>query len=337
MSLPSSREIELETFVRQRDAQVAELTDEVARLRRYLSVQPDPPTANPVTLPPALVSVLLPHINRAASSSGNAPSSSGTVNTALTQRVRLLQEENDELYELLKHGETGKLKEEVRGLRRVVDRLEGALRESHQVIVSLSSELDKSYESFQTSIRQNNANISNSYAPASRKSYQGSTRAPSIGNGAQRLPPTGPRAHKKPRLSEPQISPARSNVSLPTSKPHVPHSSRQSVSREPERSRSPRVMSSEGRAKSSHNVKMEIDEDARTRPRSPVDRERERERERDKDHARERDRERDRDRDRDRDRFSRRNAGGGGGRRGRGFNGHSYGNGDRTLAERMGL
>jgi len=50
------------------------------------------------------------------------------VNTALKQRARILQEENDELYELLKSGETGKLKEEVRGLRRVVVRLEGALR-----------------------------------------------------------------------------------------------------------------------------------------------------------------------------------------------------------------
>lgn len=48
--------------------------------------------------------------------------------TALTLRAKLLQEENDELYELLKFGETGKLKEEVKGLRRVVQRLEGALR-----------------------------------------------------------------------------------------------------------------------------------------------------------------------------------------------------------------
>ena len=45
--------------------------------------------------------------------------------------MRLLQEENDELYDLLKQGETGKLKEEVRGLRRVVDRLESALRGDH--------------------------------------------------------------------------------------------------------------------------------------------------------------------------------------------------------------
>lgn len=78
------------------------------------------------------MSVLLPHVNKAASSGELAgSSSSSTVNAALTQRVRLLQEENDELYDLLKQGETGKLKEEVRGLRRVVDRLEGALRGDH--------------------------------------------------------------------------------------------------------------------------------------------------------------------------------------------------------------
>ena len=47
---------------------------------------------------------------------------------ALTHRVKVLQEENDELYELLKVGETGKLKEDVRALRRVVQKLEGALR-----------------------------------------------------------------------------------------------------------------------------------------------------------------------------------------------------------------
>ena len=50
------------------------------------------------------------------------------MNTALAQRAKLLQEENDELYELLKSSETGKLKEEVRGLRRAVNRLETALR-----------------------------------------------------------------------------------------------------------------------------------------------------------------------------------------------------------------
>lgn len=46
---------------------------------------------------------------------------------ALTQRAKLLQEENDELYELLKRSETGRLKEEVRGLRRALKRMENAL------------------------------------------------------------------------------------------------------------------------------------------------------------------------------------------------------------------
>jgi hypothetical protein len=84
-------------------------------------------TSDPVTLPPSLVSFLLPHI---PSSSDIVPRS-GTVTAALTQRAQLLQEENDELYEILKHGETGHLKEEARGLRRVVDRLEKALRREH--------------------------------------------------------------------------------------------------------------------------------------------------------------------------------------------------------------
>lgn len=81
-----------------------------------------------MSLPPALVSVLLPHINHNNDNLGAIGGCGTTVTTALTQRVRLLQEENDELYELLKFGETGKLKEEVLGLRRVVERLEGALR-----------------------------------------------------------------------------------------------------------------------------------------------------------------------------------------------------------------
>lgn len=101
----------------------------MTRLRQHITVQNGASITDPVTLPPALVSVLLPHINNAASRKGTeATSSSSTVNTALTQRTLILQEENDELYELLKSGETGKLKEEVRGLRRVVERLEGALR-----------------------------------------------------------------------------------------------------------------------------------------------------------------------------------------------------------------
>lgn len=102
------------------------LQDEITVLRQYLVKQPGPSTAEPVTLPPALLSVLLPHIDAAAGAT--AGGSTTTVTAALTQRTRVLQEENDELYELLKHSETGKLKDEVRGLRRVVAKLEGALK-----------------------------------------------------------------------------------------------------------------------------------------------------------------------------------------------------------------
>ena len=106
----------------------------MTQLRQYLASQPGPSTTDPVTLPPSLVSVLLPHLHAAPTGAG-APGYSNTVTAALTQRTRLLQEENDELYDLLKQGETGKLKEEVRGLRRVVDRLEAALRGLYQQAV----------------------------------------------------------------------------------------------------------------------------------------------------------------------------------------------------------
>ena len=98
--------------------------EEITALRQYLAKQPGPSTTDAVTLPPALLSVLLPHIHSAA---GSTTTTSSTVTAALTQRARLLQEENDELYELLKSSETGKLRDEVRGLRRTVAKLQGAL------------------------------------------------------------------------------------------------------------------------------------------------------------------------------------------------------------------
>jgi hypothetical protein len=148
MDLPSSRELELEALLRKKDSQLADLTvcpfvwcftlcplitsygcaqDEVNTLRQYLSTQPNPSLTEPLSLPPALISLLLTHIDAASAETG-VRSSSSTVNTALAQRAKLLQEENDELYELLKSSETGKLKEEVRGLRRAVNKLETALR-----------------------------------------------------------------------------------------------------------------------------------------------------------------------------------------------------------------
>lgn len=114
--------------------------DELTQLRQYLASQPGPSTTDPVTLPPSLISVLLPHIH-AASTAPDITAGSNTVTAALTQRSRLLQQENDELYDLLKRGETGKLREEVRGLRRVVDRLEAALRGRWSIFEYVNSHL----------------------------------------------------------------------------------------------------------------------------------------------------------------------------------------------------
>ncbi|OCH92915.1 hypothetical protein OBBRIDRAFT_885903 [Obba rivulosa] len=358
MDLPSAREIELETLLRQRDAQIAELTDEVSHLRQYLSTQPTPATTEPISLPPALVSLLLPHINDHTS---DATQSSGTLTVALTHRAKVLQEENDELYELLKSGETGRLKEDVRVLRRLVERLEGALKESHQVIASLSAELDKSHEAIMAQGRQVNAAKGNAHSqsPAPRNAYQAPPHMQSSTNGSGKPLPTGPRAQKKQRLSEPQTSPVTPTApSLPPPVKVAPHAD----VRDSRDSRDIR----DSRASASVDRKpMAVDEDQRTRPRSPErerdrdrgrdrdsrvgERHREHEREKGRDRVRDRDRDRDhdmrdRDRDRDRDRPSRRSGGpgggggnGGGGRRNRGGNGASHNSMDRSLAQRMGL
>ncbi|CAL1700869.1 unnamed protein product [Somion occarium] len=361
MDLPSPREIELETLVRQRDTQIAELTDELTHLRQYLSTQPSPNTTDSLSLPPALVTLLLPHIkDHTSSATGSA---SGTVTSALTQRVKVLQEENDELYELLKSSETGHLKDDVRALRRVVQKLEGALRESHQTITSLSGELEKTHATLIVQHKPNHYNphsLPHSPAP-------GQTPLPSqpisATNGQKKLPPTGPRAHKKPRLSESQMPPQRPNPPPPPAfTPKMYNRPQSSLSRHNEsRERSPRPPP----GRKAWPIKMDVDEDQRTRPRSPRspersrenqrererdvgrddrERERERERARDRNWPKDKDREKgrqDRKRDRERDRPVRRNVvgnGGGGGRRDSSSS-HpgSYAGADRTLAERMGL
>ena len=77
------------------------------------------------------MSILLPHLNQRPNV---ATTGSSSVTTALIQRTKRLQEENDELYELLKTGETGRFKEDTRALKRVVQKLEGALRGAFVVL-----------------------------------------------------------------------------------------------------------------------------------------------------------------------------------------------------------
>jgi len=111
----------------------------VARLQAHLPAQPNSSDTTPLSLPPAVSSILLSQL-----STGSALSSSSTVVAALTQRARLLQEENDELYEILRFSETGKLREEVRGLRRLVQRLQSALRRTYFPLITGLTELTSS-------------------------------------------------------------------------------------------------------------------------------------------------------------------------------------------------
>ena len=181
-----------------------------------------------------------------------------------------------------------------------------------------------------------------SNAVANSKSYSKSPRTPyhpmppshPTDNGTK-LPPTGPRAHKKPRLSEPQASPpVRTNMPL---QHHKAHSHSHNASRDA-REYPPRRLP-EGRGKSSQ-VKMEVEEDFRARPPSPLH---ERDREKGRHHGVP-NRERERERNGHRSQPHRRNGNFGGGTvRGPGRRTehtpilNEAMSGDRTLAERMGL
>ncbi|KAJ3563371.1 hypothetical protein NP233_g8981 [Leucocoprinus birnbaumii] len=341
--------------------------DEVSRLRTYLPSQPTPSSTAPLSLPPAVSSILLSQLSTVVP--GSAASSSSTVVAALTQRARLLQEENDELYELLRFSETGKLKEEVRGLRKLVQRLQSALRQSHETINMLSRELDKSYESYlSVAQRAPSPRMSpQAYPPSPRASYTAS--ASGNASHGSKLPPTGPRAQKRPRLSESNAHPFTGSTKPHNTSSHN-HYSHNSVKRgadgHPKRGDKDNRGGSDPN-KGSRSSKMDVDSE-RPAPSEPTRvREKEPDREFDnKDRGRERNKERERDRgpkdqdhsSRDRDRGPNTNSGrrGGnasgrtGGRRGDrpgggAFHGagtsssnNSYNvNGDRTLAERMGL
>ncbi|KAH9943508.1 uncharacterized protein BXZ73DRAFT_97547 [Epithele typhae] len=359
MDLPTPRELELETLLRQRDAQVAELTDEVTHLRQFLTNQPPPSATEPITIPPALMSVLLPHLNQRPHTPAAA---SGSVTTALIQRAKILQEENDELYELLKTGETGRLKEDVRVLRRVVQKLEGALRGASLPVSPTKYDVQAA-GSPQNPTKSSHPYPPRSTSPRTRSSTPkgvkscpprrlGAPPAPSA-NGSGKLPPTGPRAHKKPRLSDMQKSPTGPSPPLPIpTKPHLSAANAtvpRGGSRDSRVSMDRKVSTGEGNG-AGVGGGMDVDDDSRSsRPRSPArerdrpphrDRDREKDRDRDREHTRNRDREREKDRDHDHERSSRRRRRGGQ-RNGKdpslNPNNIELGDRDQSLAARMGL
>ncbi|KAF8165230.1 hypothetical protein B0H34DRAFT_229561 [Crassisporium funariophilum] len=215
-----------------------------------------------------------------------------------------------------------------------------------------------------SSRQNNNTNNTKSSSHSPRSSYHPPLNSESAGNGtsASKLPPTGPRAqaqaaprvHKRPRLSEAQMSPP------PRPNMHLPLRSHDNAS--------PRL---QGRDLSRHsldargksNAKMEVDGEHRAP--SPINRDRERNREREKtrgERERERERapkERERDRGREWDRDGNKNTGprrngtlsgisvrgAGGGGPGRKVNdrnipnshNHVADHASRTLQERLGL
>ncbi|KAL5530187.1 hypothetical protein ACEPAF_6444 [Sanghuangporus sanghuang] len=361
MDPPSLRELELETLLRERDSQVAELTDEVNQLRKYLTVQPAPSRSDPFSLPPALLSILQSYIPSQTPRDAQGTTSS-TMTAALAQRTRILQEENDELYSLLRTSETGQLKEEVRSLKKTINRLDQALKDSHGAVSSLSEELDKSYTAFLNHQQQRKSMIDSDRhefrsPPPRALSLSIRAESPSLShNGDVKPPPTGPRAHKKPRLSEPRASPARSSLNLPLSNSNSTPLGVSAAARSSRRDRSPR--SGDDRRSPMKEARMEGDEDvkkgrdrSRDRPREKdKERDRQRERERPRDHRdRDRDREPDRHREQggrekekdraphDRSRRNGRGPGGGGSGSVRKAGRGNAGQDDRTLRERMGL
>ena len=200
------------------------------------------------------------------------------------------------------------------------------------------NELDKAYDVINTS---NNRSANSHYHPHSpSKMRNGVSPRPPATGAPIKPPPTGPRAHKKPRLSQ---SPSTSTASL------HPHSFSRKNAGPRARSHDDRIHDRDSveRKVSQGNVKMEVDEDeshesrrnrrrSRSRSRS---RSRDRERERDKGRHRgraggkETDRERDLDtRERDPNRSHR-----SGTHRESGMRRNGGGGIDRSLAERMGL
>ncbi|KLO15903.1 hypothetical protein SCHPADRAFT_914280 [Schizopora paradoxa] len=366
MEPPTQREIELEMLLREREKQVAELTDEVYQLRKYLANQNPPLRSESVSLPPPLLSLLQPYVSGQQSPDAQR-SGSSTMTAGLIQRTRVLQEENDELYELLRTSETGKLKEEVRCLKNVITRMERALGDSNNAITTLSDELEKSQKEF---LSRQNIEPRNSRRDSPSPPRHEDRSVPPGSPNSHKAVPTGPRAHKKPRLNDndARLSPARSNVSV-----HVSNSTLAPVhsNRASRHERSPHGGSRSRRSPTKEH-RMDVDVDQKSSHRSKSlsrdrsrdhqrerdherekererehqrQRDRERERAREKDHDRDRDRANERHRDRERDRSKRngthshggRGSGGGGGKKGAARSTPTQDNGDRTLAERMGL
>ncbi|KAG8932598.1 hypothetical protein FRC01_013093 [Tulasnella sp. 417] len=212
-ALPGERELELEVLLKERDEHLTRLANEVRSLRRRLPASEQASTEDPFTLPPPLANLLLPLLSKSslgsnlAAASGQALSgpASATVTAALTARLAALHQENEELYELLKRGSVGRLHEEVRELRVTARKLEGALQESHTTISQLKTELEEAYRVIERrSKRSRSGGKSQSRSRSPINHYKQQPQSFASRHQPDTKPiPTGPRALKKPRLSNP--------------------------------------------------------------------------------------------------------------------------------------
>jgi hypothetical protein len=91
------------------------------------------------------MAILLPHLVNERNAALGTGSSSGINHSglvaALKQRASMLQEENDELYTVLRRAETGRLDEEAKGLRRLIGKLERSLK-GEEALLRISRETD---------------------------------------------------------------------------------------------------------------------------------------------------------------------------------------------------
>ncbi|KAB5596262.1 Pre-mRNA-splicing factor [Ceratobasidium theobromae] len=177
LALPSERELELETLLRQRDKQISALTDELSSLQRKLPGTSDPPDDAAICIPSPILALLAPLVAHGPSTSTPAP-----LNSAILQRLKLLQTENDELYEHLRTSESTRAREEVVGLRKTVKRLESSLEDAEAKIAALTSKLDHGRLSLAKSVAQQQHQQRRSSTPDQRRSASPPRRSVPVAN-----------------------------------------------------------------------------------------------------------------------------------------------------------
>ncbi|KIM25553.1 hypothetical protein M408DRAFT_331109 [Serendipita vermifera MAFF 305830] len=309
-TLPSLRELELEQLLREREQQLSDITSELVILRKQLSESPSHGQSDELPVSAAAMAVLMPHLVNERNALVGTGSSSAPPNPALVaalrQRATMLQEENDELYNVLRRAETGRLDEEVKGLRVLVGRLERALRESNSKAKYFAEEMEKTTEILARKTSRSTSRmddpISTPPYPAKNNRHpspHNSTVSNSVSKPAQ--PPTGPR-HKKPRT---HASPVPQPISAPNNTRHDSnstirqenfHEKGRQAQRERERERDRGGHGTEQRPERGGDRdwdrKTQVSAQQQQNRNTPMEvdrRERERERDRDRDRDRERD------------------------------------------------